>query len=90
MIRIQTKKSNFEKTEQDIISSITDDKPFILKKTDDDYFPPYPENPRKIEDDFKRDNKDFIKAATELNKVDIGSAIEAKNLKNRRYFRCSR
>ena len=40
---------------------------------------PYPENPRKVEDDFKRDNKDFIKAATELNKVDIGSAIEAKN-----------
>ena len=52
-----------------------------MKKTDNDYFPPYPENLIKIEDDFKKDNEDFIQTATELNKVDIGSAIEAKNVK---------
>ena len=52
-----------------------------MKKTDNDYFPPCPENLIKIEDDFKKDNEDFIQTATELNKVDIGSAIEAKNVK---------
>ena len=37
-----------KKTEQDISESIIDDKPFILTKTGDDYFLPYPENLRKI------------------------------------------
>ena len=72
---------DFEKTEEDKIQSITDDVSYVLKKTGDDYFPPYPENPIKIEDDFKKDNQDFIKTATELNKTDIASAIEAKNKK---------
>ena len=75
------KKSDFEKTEQDIIQGIIDNEPFILKKTHNDYFPSYPENLIKIEDDFKKDNEDFIKTATELSKVDIGFAIEAKNVK---------
>ena len=90
LYEFKPKKSNFGETGQGITQSIIDDKPFILKKTDDDYFPPYPENPIKIEDNFKRDNKDFIKTATELNKIDIGSAIKAKKCKNRRYFSCSR
>ena len=81
LYEFKPKISNFGKTEQDITQSIIDDKPFTLKKTDDDYFPPYPENPIKIEDNFKRDNKDLVKTATELNKVDIGSAIKAKNEK---------
>ena len=79
--KFKPKKSDFEKTEQDIVQSIVDDEPFILKKTDNDYFPPYPEHVIKIEDDFKKDNQDFIKTATELNKVDIGSKINAKNVK---------
>ena len=81
LYEFKPKKSDFEKTERNIIQSIIDNKPFILKKIDDDYFPPYPENPIKIEDDFKRDNKYFIKTATELSKVDIESTIEAKNVK---------
>ena len=52
-----------------------------MKKTDDDYFPPYRENPIKIEDDFEKNDEDFIKTTTELNKVDKGTAIEAKNKK---------
>ena len=73
------KKSDFEKTEQDIIQSIIDDVPYVLKKTDDNYFPPHPENPIKIEDDFKKDNQDFIKTVTELNKTDVAGAVDAKN-----------
>ena len=52
-----------------------------MKKTGDDYFPPYPEIPIKIEDDFKKYNQDFIKTVTELNKTDIADAIDAKNKK---------
>ena len=81
LYRFKPKVSDFETTEQDIIQSIIDDEPFVFKKTDDNYFHPYPEKPIKIEDDFRRDNKDFIKTAVELNKVDIGSANEAKNKK---------
>ena len=75
------KKSDFEKTEQDIIQSIIDDVPYVLKKTDDNYFLPHPENPIKIEDDFKKDNQDFIKTVTELNKTDAAGAVDAKNKK---------
>ena len=81
LYEFKPKISDFERTEKDIIQSIIDDKTFILKKTDDDYFPPQPEVAIKIEDDFKRENKDFLKTAVELNKVDIGSTIEAKNIK---------
>ena len=35
----------------------------------------------KTQDDFERDYKEFLKTETELNKVDIGSAIEGKNVK---------
>ena len=52
-----------------------------MKKSHNYYFPPYPENPIKIEDYFEKDNEDFIKTATELNKVYIGSAVEANNVK---------
>ena len=81
LYEFKPKKSDFEKPEQDIIQGIIDDEPFILKKTDNDYFPPYPENQIKLEDNLKKDNEDFIKTATEINKVDIESAIEAKNVK---------
>ena len=35
----------------------------------------------KIQNDFNNDEEDFIKTSVELNKVDIGTAIEMENNK---------
>ena len=46
-MNFQKKISDFEKTEQDIAKSIADGDPFVLKKTEDNYFQPDPGKPIK-------------------------------------------
>ena len=63
LYNFKSKKSNFEKPEQEIIQSFLDQEDFVLKKTDDDYFDSRPENTQQIQQEFDQDNKDFVQIA---------------------------
>ena len=69
-------KTDFQKTENEIVQSIINNENFPSQKRENDYIPPQPKIADVIEKETEQNNVDYLQTALEFNKVDLTTAKE--------------
>ena len=76
MYNFKDEKTDFEKTENEIVQIILDNEPFSLPKTENDYMAAETQTVKEIRNETEQGNKHYLETVFDFSKVDLTTAKE--------------